>query len=111
MNPLLVTAIVVGVLLVTGKSLLPVASLALAGRSERRPPSRQSRRPRTSAKPDELDRLLAPIALYPDALLAQMLVCATKPAKVAALNEWHGGESDAQGKRAAGGSHEVRVRP
>ncbi len=36
----------------------------------------------------ELDRLLAPIALYPDALLAQMLLCAAKPAKVAALNEW-----------------------
>ena len=36
----------------------------------------------------DLDRLLAPIALYPDALLAQMLLCAAKPAKVAALNEW-----------------------
>ena len=32
--------------------------------------------------------LLAPIALYPDALLAQILLCAAKPAKVAALNEW-----------------------
>ncbi len=39
-------------------------------------------------KPDDLDRLLAPIALYPDALLAQMLLCAAKPAKVGALNEW-----------------------
>jgi hypothetical protein len=36
----------------------------------------------------ELDKLLAPIALYPDQLLAQMLMCATKPSKVAALNEW-----------------------
>jgi hypothetical protein len=39
-------------------------------------------------KSDDLDRLLAPIALYPDALLAQMLLCASRPAKVAALNEW-----------------------
>jgi hypothetical protein len=38
--------------------------------------------------PDELDRLLAPIALYPDQLLAQMLVCATKPGDVVALNGW-----------------------
>jgi hypothetical protein len=38
--------------------------------------------------PDELDRLLAPIALYPDTLLAQMLLCSTKPAKVAALLDW-----------------------
>ena len=39
-------------------------------------------------KPDDLDRLLAPIALYPDTLLAQMLLCAAKPATVGALNEW-----------------------
>jgi hypothetical protein len=36
----------------------------------------------------DLDRLLAPIALYPDQLLAQMFLCATKPAKVGALYEW-----------------------
>ena len=39
-------------------------------------------------KPEELDRLLAPVALYPDQLLAQMLLCASNPGKVAALNEW-----------------------
>ena len=39
-------------------------------------------------KPEELDRLLAPIALYPDALLSQVLLCAADPGKVAALNEW-----------------------
>ena len=44
----------------------------------------------TNAAPSaaELDKLLAPIALYPDQLLAQMLLCAAKPAKVAALSEW-----------------------
>jgi len=36
----------------------------------------------------ELDKLLAPVALYPDQLLAQMLMCAAKPSKVAALSEW-----------------------
>ena len=35
-------------------------------------------------KPEELDRLFAPIALYPDQLLAQMLLSATNPGKVAA---------------------------
>ncbi len=35
-----------------------------------------------------LDQLLAPIALYPDALLAQMLLSASNPGKVAALAEW-----------------------
>ena len=37
---------------------------------------------------DAMDRLLAPIALYPDQLLAQMLLCATNPGRVAALAEW-----------------------
>jgi hypothetical protein len=32
--------------------------------------------------------LLAPIALYPDQLLAQVLLCATNPGKVGALDEW-----------------------
>jgi hypothetical protein len=39
-------------------------------------------------KPEDLDRLLAPIALYPDALLGQMLLCAANPGKVGALSEW-----------------------
>ena len=43
---------------------------------------------KAAPSPDDLDRMLAPIALYPDALLAQILLCAAKPAKVAALNEW-----------------------
>jgi hypothetical protein len=36
----------------------------------------------------DLDRLLAPIALYPDQLLAQMLMCATDPAGVKALDQF-----------------------
>jgi hypothetical protein len=45
----------------------------------------------------ELDKLLAPIALYPDQLLAQMLMCAAKPAKVAALSEWLGSHQSQKG--------------
>src|SRR6185436_4383074 len=40
------------------------------------------------ATPAELDKLLAPVALYPDQLLAQMLLCSANPGKIAALNEW-----------------------
>ena len=36
----------------------------------------------------ELDTLLAPIALYPDQLLAQMLLSAANPGRVATLAEW-----------------------
>ena len=35
-----------------------------------------------------LDELLAPIALYPDSLLAQMLMSATEPAKITELDKW-----------------------
>jgi len=42
----------------------------------------------TAARPDELDRLLAPVALYPDTLLAQMLLCAADPAQVTKLAKW-----------------------
>ena len=38
--------------------------------------------------PGDLDYLLAPVALYPDALLAQILLSAGTPAKVAELSTW-----------------------
>lgn len=45
----------------------------------------------------DLDRLLAPIALYPDALLSQILLCATKPSTVGALAEWLAGQPTLKG--------------
>jgi len=38
--------------------------------------------------PGELDRLLAPVALYPDSLLSQILMSAGTPAKVSELSTW-----------------------
>lgn len=46
--------------------------------------------------PDQLEQLVAPIALYPDALLAQVLAASTYPAQVAAADAW------LQGMRAQG---------
>ena len=43
---------------------------------------------RAAATPAELDKMLAPIALYPDQLLAQMLLAAGNAGRVSALNEW-----------------------
>mgnify|MGYP003580365481 CR=1 FL=1 len=46
-------------------------------------------RAQTAQQPtDTLDQLLAPIALYPDQLLAQMLMSATDPSKVTELDKW-----------------------
>ena len=50
-----------------------------------------------SPTPGELDTLLAPIALYPDSLLAQMLMCATDPSGVTALDKFLKGHSKLKG--------------
>lgn len=50
------------------------------------PPPASADYPPLSA--DELDDLLAPIALYPDPLLAQILPAATEPQDVAAAHAW-----------------------
>ncbi|HYQ51975.1 MAG TPA: DUF3300 domain-containing protein, partial [Pseudomonas sp.] len=45
----------------------------------------------------QLDQMLAPIALYPDALLAQVLMAATYPGEVAEAVTWSKANSKAQG--------------
>jgi hypothetical protein len=71
--------------------LFAAGGLALPDASAARDQSTSQTSKTTSAKapkPEELDKLLAPVALYPDPLLAQMLMSAENPGKVAALNEW-----------------------
>lgn len=43
---------------------------------------------RTPQTPDQLDQLVAPIALYPDSLIAQILAAATYPAQVVEADRW-----------------------
>jgi len=47
-----------------------------------------SKAPASTMSPAALDKLLGPVALYPDQLLSQILLCASEPAKLATLNEW-----------------------
>jgi hypothetical protein len=44
-----------------------------------------------------MDKLLAPVALYPDALLAQVLACAGSPQQVTEVNKWLQENSQLQG--------------
>jgi hypothetical protein len=48
--------------------------------------------------PDQLDSLVAPIALYPDPLLAQCLVAATYPIDVVAAQQWLAKNSTLKGE-------------
>ena len=41
-----------------------------------------------TADQQAMDKLMAPIALYPDALLAQTLACASSPDQVHEVSEW-----------------------
>ena len=51
-------------------------------------------------KAEELDQMLAPIALYPDSLLAQVLMAATYPADVVEAAKWSKANPDQQGDAA-----------
>jgi Protein of unknown function (DUF3300) len=53
--------------------------------------------PQSSSPDQQMDQLLAPIALYPDALLAQTLACATSPDQVHEVSEWLNKNSQLQG--------------
>src|SRR5690349_13941065 len=56
--------------------------------------SAQNQPPPTAAsneqllKPEELDALVAPIALYPDTLLSQVLMASTYPLEVVQADRW-----------------------
>src|SRR5687768_3080191 len=57
----------------------------------------QSSKAAPASTPADFDSLLAPVALYPDQLLAQMLLCAAEPAKVVALHTWLGSNAALKG--------------
>jgi hypothetical protein len=73
------------VLVCLSASQVAAASLTMQAKpsSSAKPPS-----PAKKIPPQEVDGLLAPVALYPDQLLAQMLLSATTPARVADLDTW-----------------------
>jgi hypothetical protein len=78
---------IVAVTLALAMTLTPCTALS-------EPPSA----PPQGGSPDQqMDQLLAPIALYPDALLAQTLACATSPDQVHEVSEWLNKNSQLQG--------------
>ena len=106
MKSLVITVIVIFLIIGAGLT-LPGGSAASAG-SQQQPA--KTTPAKSTLKPEDLDRLLAPIALYPDQLLAQMLLCAANPGKVGALDEWLASQQNAQGQRPAGCRHQVGIR-
>ena len=48
--------------------------------------------------PDQIEQLVAPIALYPDALLAQILMASTYPLDIVQAQRWLGDHAELQGE-------------
>jgi hypothetical protein len=62
-------------------------------------------------KAEELDQMLAPIALYPDSLLAQILMACTYPAEVAEAAQWSQSNSKQKGDAAVTAVQEKALGP
>src|SRR5208337_4601354 len=73
---------------------LPVLLAVVSFAQEAPPPDDQGAPPEQSQPPapplnqDQLQNLVAPIALYPDTLLSQILVAATYPIEVVEAQQW-----------------------
>ena len=54
--------------------------------------AQQQRRRATQYSRQQIDQMIAPIALYPDQLLAQVLMAATYPQQLVEAAEWLAGQ-------------------
>jgi len=60
-------------------------------------PTAQSPTPRVQQTPEQLQQLVAPIALYPDSLVAQVLAASTYPEQVVEADRWVQAHPDLKG--------------
>lgn len=72
------------------RSLLFLALVVLpcAARAQDQTPESSATAAATLLKPEEIDALVAPIALYPDTLLSQVLMASTYPLDVVSAERW-----------------------
>jgi hypothetical protein len=76
---------------VSRRALRVVCSLLLTGAflaAQEPGPGAQAPPPAQAMPPEQLDNLVAPVALYPDRLLSQVLVAATYPLEVVEAAQW-----------------------
>jgi hypothetical protein len=75
----------------------PAGTVAHATESSIAPPPIQAAQP----TPEQLQQLVAPIALYPDSVVAQMLAAATYPEQVVEAERWMQSHGDLKGEQLA----------
>ena len=88
-------ALVCAALLVPGEGALLAQEAATPARRSAAKPAP------VKLPPDQLDSLVAPIALYPDPLLAQTLVASTYPLEIMQLQQWLAKHKDLKDKALA----------
>jgi uncharacterized membrane protein YgcG len=64
-------------------------------------PSEQAQAPAAQLTSQELQQLVAPIALYPDALVAQVLAASTYPTEIVESDRWMQSHSELKGEQLA----------
>jgi hypothetical protein len=79
-----------------GLSLLPGDTALQAQQTDQQGASSEQTAPKIPN--DQLDALVAPIALYPDPLLSQVLVASTYPLEIIQLQQWLGQHKDLKDK-------------
>jgi Protein of unknown function (DUF3300) len=82
-------------LIIMGASVVGAAAQQPTTSSPAPPPSQPDE---TLLKPEQLEALVAPVALYPDALLANMLAAATYPLEVVEADRWVKEKKDLKGE-------------
>jgi hypothetical protein len=88
---ILISLLSLGLLLATWPQSL------LAHQDTQAPPQAAPAPPYTQSTPEQLQQLVAPIALYPDSLVAQILAASTFPEQVVEADRWVQEHPDLQG--------------
>ena len=69
-------------------SALLLPGVAMSGGQAQEPAAASGQQDAANLSPEQLDSLVAPIALYPDPLLAQVLAASTYPLELVQLQQW-----------------------
>ncbi len=83
-------AVLCSALLVPGVAMPAGQSQHPAAQTQQPAAAASSQQDEANLTPDQLDSLVAPIALYPDPLLAQVLAASTYPLELVQLQQWLG---------------------
>jgi len=78
---------------------LLVAGMGTAVMAQQAPPPAPAQAQAQSLPPQQLDNLVAPIALYPDPLLGQVLAAATYPVELVEAQQWLQSNGNLQGQQ------------